>query len=105
MCRLLVLAFVFSAPTFNKVERASGPVLVWASQFGILNKLLDTSWMDLPVWYPERVDQAPLDLGISAANIPSTSVDLERVSFGGLVTSRRSEEGLFIGPAVMLCWF
>ena len=28
MCRLLVLAFVFSAPTFNKVERASGPVLV-----------------------------------------------------------------------------
>ena len=56
--------------------------------------------MDLPVWYPERVDQAPLDLGISAANIPSISVDLERVSFGGLVTSRRSEEGLFIGPAV-----
>ena len=42
--------------------------------------------MGLPVSCPERVDQAPLDLGICAANIPSTSVDFERVSFG--VSSR-----------------
>ena len=45
-------------------------------------------WVDLPVWFPEPVAQAT---EICAANMPSTSIDLER-------------ECLLV-PAVTLGWF
>ena len=59
-------------------------------------KRVDTTCVDYGSWHLCFPSDAYM-----VTNIASASVDLERVSFGGLVASRRSAEGLLV---LRLCY-